>query len=86
MQSSETYDRLRDFVANELLNGDGQELDESTPLLAWGIIDSMSLIRLTAFIEDELKVAIPADELADSENLQNLAAITRMVMKYAPAT
>jgi clorobiocin biosynthesis protein CloN5 len=85
MQASErqTYDRLRNFVANELLNGDGRDLDADTPLLAWGILDSMSLIRLIDFIEEELKVSLPSDELADSANLQSLATITRMVLKYA---
>jgi clorobiocin biosynthesis protein CloN5 len=83
MQDRDTYERLRDFVAKELLNGDARELDAETPLLAWGILDSMSLIRLTDFIEEELKVQIPTDALADSANLQNLGTIARMVTKYA---
>ena len=58
-------------------------IDAETPLLAWGILDSMSLIRLTAFIEDDLRVIVPSEELADSSNLENLAAITRMVEKHA---
>ena len=85
MQSA-TYDRLRDFVAKELLDDDSQELTADTPLLAWGIIDSMSLIRLAEFIENELKVTVPPDELGDSRNLQNLATITDLVTKYASPT
>jgi acyl carrier protein len=83
MEQGETFDRLRAFVAKQLLDGDDRELDASTPLLAWGILDSMSLIKLTDFIEGELKVTIPTDELADSANLQNLGTITRMVLKYS---
>lgn len=83
MQESEAYGRLRDFVASALLHGDAKELDAQTPLLAWGILDSMSLIQLTDFIEQDLKVRIPTDELADSTNLENLGTITRMVMKHA---
>ncbi len=83
MKQSKTYQRLYEFVATDLLNGDARDLDEKTPLLAWGIIDSMGMIRLTDFIEQELKITIPTDELADSANLETLATIAQMVEKYA---
>jgi acyl carrier protein len=83
MTPNETYQRLHAFVATDLLNGDARDLDEKTPLLAWGIIDSMAMIRLVDFIEQELKITIPTSELADSANLETLATITQMVEKYA---
>ena len=83
MTEKEAYDRLRTFVGKDLLNGDDGELDAETPLLAWGILDSMALLRLTEFIEEEMKVAIPTDELSDANNLQTLTTITKMVMKHA---
>lgn len=83
MTQTETYQRLYAFVATDLLNGDARDLDEKTPLLAWGILDSMALIRLTDFIETELKITIPTDELTDSANLESLATIAQMVEKYA---
>ncbi len=86
MERDATFNALRDFVAKDLLNGDSRELDGETPLLAWGIIDSMSLLRLVDFIEETLKVTIPADDLADSDNLQNLASITAMVDRHRPRT
>lgn len=76
---SETYQRLHAFVAAELLNGDARDLDENTPLLAWGVLDSMAMIQLTEFIEQELSIAIPTSELLDSANLETLATITQMV-------
>ncbi len=83
MMQSETYQRLHAFVATELLNGDARDLDEKTPLLAWGILDSMAMIRLTEFIEQELGTTIPTDELTDSANLETLATITQMVERCA---
>ena len=83
METTEAYERIREFVAKELLDGDDKELNAETPLLAWGIIDSMSLLRLTEFIEEDLHVAIPSEELADSTNLQNLGTIAAMVVKHA---
>jgi acyl carrier protein len=80
---NETYQRLYTFVATDLLNGDARDLDENTPLLAWGVLDSMAMIQLTEFIERELEITIPTDELLDSANLETLATITQMVEKYA---
>jgi acyl carrier protein len=83
MMQNETYKRLHAFVATELLNGDARDLDETTPLLAWGVLDSMAMIQLTEFIEQELEVTIPTDELLDSANLETLATITQMVERCA---
>jgi len=83
MTQNETYQRLFAFVATDLLNGDARDLDENTPLLAWGVLDSMAMIQLTEFIERELEITIPTDELLDSANLETLATITQMVEKYA---
>ena len=83
MMQNETYQRLYAFVATDLLNGDARDLDEKTPLLAWGVLDSMAMIRLTEFIEQELEITIPTNELLDSANLETLATITQMVEKYA---
>jgi acyl carrier protein len=82
MMDNETYRRLHAFVATGLLNGDARDLDENTPLLAWGVLDSMAMIQLTEFIEQELEIAIPTDALLDSANLETLATITQMVEKY----
>ena len=83
MTQNGTYQRLHAFVATELLNGDARDLDEKTPLLAWGVLDSMAMIQLTEFIERELAITIPTNELLDSSNLETLATITQMVEKYA---
>lgn len=83
MMDNETYRRLHAFVATDLLNGDARDLDENTPLLAWGVLDSMAMIQLTEFIEQELEITIPTDALLDSANLETLATITEMVEKYA---
>ena len=83
MTQNGTYQRLHAFVATELLNGDARDLDEKTPLLAWGVLDSMAMIRLTEFIEQELEITIPTNELLDSANLETLATITQMVERCA---
>ena len=83
MMQNDTYQRLHAFVATDLLNGDARDLDENTPLLAWGVLDSMAMIQLTEFIEQELEVTIPTDELLDSANLETLATITQMVERCA---
>jgi acyl carrier protein len=71
---------LRRYIADTLLEGDDGELDESTPLLEWGVIDSIAMVDLLAFIERELGVRIP-DEDVMPENFATLSAIGHLVSR-----
>lgn len=68
------------FLARELeLDGDDDEqLDEHTPLLAWGIISSLTMASLLTFIRERFEVHVQSDSVT-VENFENVAAITAMV-------
>src|SRR5256885_16368794 len=54
----DTRDRIREFIKQEILFEDQDAtLDDDTPLLS-GIIDSLGLTQMVAFIEDEFDVEI----------------------------
>jgi pimeloyl-ACP methyl ester carboxylesterase/acyl carrier protein len=74
----QTLELLRDFVVDELLDGDPQGLDAQTPLLEWGVIDSLAMVQLLAFIEDRIGVRVP-DEQVKPEHFQNLAALCELL-------
>ena len=60
MTPSALRDRLLSFLAGRL---PGQELNDSTPLLTSGLLDSLALIDLTAWMEEEVGAAIDLDAI-----------------------
>ncbi len=65
---------VKTFIANELLYGDEQGLGYDTNLLDTGVIDSMSLLRLIAFLEEHFQIQVP-DEAVIPDNFRSLSAI-----------
>lgn len=65
---------LRDFIIREMLHGDGEGLDADTPLLDLGVISSMSIVLLSAFVTSEFGVEVPQREMT----VANLGTLDRM--------
>ena len=82
MDRSKLLARRTTFVAREFLDGDERELTPTTPLLEWGVLDSMSMLALLAFVEDELEIRIP-DEAVRPESFQNLDRLATLLAKLA---
>jgi acyl carrier protein len=76
---TEITQRLVDFIQENLvLDGDDIEVDETTPLLVSGLLDSLRTARLLNFIRKDMGVPIPAAKL-DPENFRDVATIVTMV-------
>lgn len=75
---------LVEFVRNELLHGRKVALTEDADLLSAGIIDSLGILRLVAFIEDRFGVKVP-DEDVVFENFQSIRAMGNYVSQRAAA-
>ena len=70
---------LRDFLEESFLGmRPGFVIDGATPLLADGIVDSMGVLELLAFIEGTFGVTVADDEVVDA-NLGSLDALVRFV-------
>jgi hypothetical protein len=82
MQRDEILAELRAFVAREYLEGRDDGLDEKTPLLEWGLINSFSLVALQGFMRSSFGVEVPHSELV-AANLKDLGAITQMVLRLS---
>ncbi|MFI0480130.1 acyl carrier protein [Actinomadura sp. 9N215] len=68
------------FIRESFLSGDPKnELDDSTPLLEWGVLNSMNTALLLTFIRDELGVPVPATKI-NGENFKNVRNIAAMVL------
>lgn len=75
---SEISDRIRDFISSELMFEDSAAaLSDDTPLLS-GVIDSLGLMQLISFIEEEFDVAIDDAEVTAS-NFRTVGDIQRLI-------
>jgi len=75
---SEISDRIRDYINSELMLEDSSaSLSDDTPLLA-GVIDSLGLMQLISFIEEEFDVAIDDAEVT-ATNFRTVGDIQRLI-------
>lgn len=78
---SERGRMLLDYVSTELLVDPDVGLDEHEEILATGRIDSMSVMRLVSYINDEFAIAIPNGDLV-VDNFRSIAAIDAYLRRY----
>ena len=70
-----TQSILADFILEELAKGRKSEIKPDDDLLGEGIIDSLGILQLVAFIEEKFNVAIP-DEDVVIENFISVEALS----------
>src|SRR4030095_3245335 len=78
---------VKTFILNEYLPGeDPAALTNDTPLMTTGILDSIAVLKVVTFLEDQYGITIEPHE-AVVENLNTLSDIARLVMskKVYPA-
>jgi acyl carrier protein len=75
----ETKSTVKDFILREFLPGeDPNELQDDTPLITGGILDSIATLKLVAFLEEQFGISIAAHE-ADVDHLNTLNDIAALV-------
>jgi len=78
-QSATVRDQVREFV-QELANAKGiSSFTDQEALLESGILDSLSIFRLVAFLEDTFRVKIGDQEITN-ENLRDIDTIEQLVV------
>jgi acyl carrier protein len=76
---SDVTRRLVDFIQDNLVqDGDDVKVDETTPLLVSGLLDSLRTARLVNFLRKDIGVAVPAAKL-DPGNFKDVTTIAAMV-------
>jgi acyl carrier protein len=84
LHHDQVFAALRDFVGREILDGQDIGLDETTPLLEWGIINSFEIARVVAFVADAFRVTIPPDRI-EVRHFDTLAHLTELVVSLGGA-
>mgnify|MGYP003595256377 CR=1 FL=1 len=72
---------ILDFIRNEYAE-ENQEVNENTPLISGGLVDSFSLVSLKRFLEKRYSITIP-DEKASSEVFDSVSRICALVEECA---
>lgn len=83
MTEDECTSTLLKFVGAEFLRGEERAtLDERTPLIETGVLDSLRIAVLLTFIRDELGLYVPLARI-DAENFADVRTIARMLTEVA---
>jgi acyl carrier protein len=75
----ETKQTVKEYILKEFLPGENpDQLTEATPLISGRILDSLSTLKLVAFLEETFGVKIEPHE-ADVEHLDTIGKIAGLV-------
>jgi acyl carrier protein len=80
---SEVRRKVREFLTHEIVF-DARELSDETPLLN-GLVDSVGLMELVSFIEDEFAVPIDFSDV-EPTNFRTVNDIARLVANKLQGT
>ena len=79
---------LAAFIASEILSQPGRTIDENEKLISSGLIDSLSLVDIALFVEEQFQVIIDDTELnADTfDTLADLESARYRVRGFRPSS
>jgi acyl carrier protein len=69
---------IKTFIRTELVYDDEKDFAENTNLIERGIIDSMSLVRLISFIEENYEIQVQDEDIVP-ENFSSLNKISSFI-------
>lgn len=72
----DTSQIIREYIQKEIANG--REISNDESLLDAGVLDSLAIVKLLAYVEDEFDVEIPDSDF-DPDNFESVATITQLI-------
>ncbi|MFB4309384.1 acyl carrier protein [Actinomadura sp. GTD37] len=82
MEYEDVLAELIRFFEEHVPQAAGGGLEPDTPLLEWGILTSLTMVRLVGFILAEFGLHVPPEQIVGA-NFRTLAALTRLVLDLA---
>lgn len=70
--------KVREFVVENFLFGDGEALKEETSFMEEGVIDSTGILELVFFLEESFGINVEDHELVP-ENMDSLHNISKFI-------
>jgi acyl carrier protein len=72
---------IKTFIRTELIYDDEKDFDENTNLIERGIVDSMSLVRLISFLEENYNIQVQDEDIVP-ENFSSLTKIASFLGRH----
>lgn len=73
---------IADYIKNEIIRNRNAQLDENEDLLGAGILDSLGVLRLVAFIDSTFGIEVPDSDVI-YENFHSVNAIVEYLQGYS---
>ena len=78
-QTSDIKEAVKAYILQEFLPGENPEaLEDSTPMITGGILDSIATVKLATFLEQEYGIELQAHEMSP-DYLDSISDIINMV-------
>ncbi len=77
----EIKDVVLNYVIEEYLEEDDEEITYDTPLISGGIVDSFSMVSLKRFLENKYSISIP-DDRATPEAFDSVNKIVTLIREF----
>jgi acyl carrier protein len=77
----EMKDIILEYVIEEYLEDEDEELTYDTPLISGGIVDSFSMVSLKRFLEVKYDISLP-DDRATPEAFDNVNSIAKLTQEF----
>jgi acyl carrier protein len=74
-------DVILEYVTQEYLEDDSEPLENDSPLISGGIVDSFSMVSLKRFLENKYDIQIPDDD-ATPEAFDSVDKIADLVERF----
>ena len=75
--------KIKSFIVENFLFGEDNGLEKDTSFLEQGIIDSVGILELVEFLDNEFHITIADDELLP-ENLDSISHISKFLGAKIP--
>ncbi len=79
MSLEETKNEIREYIISSILKSDTAKIENSTPLISGGFIDSISTLQMVDFLEKKYKIEFQPHEV-DRDNLDSIDLIAQFVL------
>jgi acyl carrier protein len=80
VQDQVIFESLRAYVSERILQDSSVTIEPDTPLLEWGILNSISTLQLIGFIREQFQVDVPPEEVA-GRNFKDLRSISQLLVQ-----
>lgn len=80
-------EQIRQFIIENFLFGNGDNLTDDTSFLEEGIIDSTGVLELVTYLEENLSIKVEDEDLIPEnlDSINNVAKFVQRKMKLAKA-